>query len=353
MANVNYIFAPAATSQVFRCKVPLKGTRQIFLVNGVEQFSGKPLSLKVEEGKQSEEILQVIAVRNHLSKPIVAPCPKIATSTPSLYSEPLSFENNILFEKNSSGKLLLCSHTFSQDRFITNEVINIVLKEGSFADIALMQNEHNEAVHNSSFNITLEGDARLNMVFLSLHGGSITNNISISLNGKNASCDISGLYLMDGKQVIDNNISLIHKSPSCKSNQLFKGIVDDLATARFYGLINVVPDTQKSEAFQANHNLLISKDAKVYSQPQLEIYADDVICSHGATTGRLDEDELFYMRSRGIPFSEAKLLQQLAFTFSVLEKISNPDLKERMLDLVEKRLRGEFSDCRNCSKNCC
>ena len=141
--------------------------------------------------------------------------------------------------------------------------------------------------------------------------------------------------------------------PRCHSSQLFKGILNNESKAFFSGKINVSKDAQKTEAFQANHNLLLSRKAKIYAQPQLEIYADDVKCSHGATSGRLDENALFYMRSRGIGAEEAKLLQQIAFVYDVLEKINNEQLQKRLQELVESRLRGEFSHCSNCSVNCC
>lgn len=141
--------------------------------------------------------------------------------------------------------------------------------------------------------------------------------------------------------------------PDCISRQLFKGILDDESRATFTGRIVVAKDAQKTEAYQANHNLLISPSAKAYAQPQLEIYADDVKCSHGATSGRLDDNALFYMRSRGIGKQEAKLLQQLAFVYDVLENINNEQLRIRLSDLVESRLRGEFGHCTNCSMNCC
>jgi Fe-S cluster assembly protein SufD len=115
----------------------------------------------------------------------------------------------------------------------------------------------------------------------------------------------------------------------------------------------VARDAQRTEAYQANHNLLLSRSAKAYAKPQLEIYADDVKCSHGATSGRLDENALFYMRSRGIGRAEARLLQQLAFVYDVLEEIDNEKLRKRLYDLVESRLRGEFGNCENCSMNCC
>ena len=148
-------------------------------------------------------------------------------------------------------------------------------------------------------------------------------------------------------------MNIFHNVPECHSSQLFKGILDGESKTSFSGRIYVAKDAQKTEAYQANNNLLASKTAKAYTQPHLEIYADDVKCSHGATVGSLNEDELFYMRSRGIEKGEARLLQQQAFAYAVLEKVSNEHLRERLGSMVESRLRGEFSECSNCSKHCC
>ena len=192
----------------------------------------------------------------------------------------------------------------------------------------------------AEFEITLAEGASLRMVFLSLDGKTIRNRIHVSLEGRHAECDLSGLYLPREAQEMGFDIRMDHLVPDCRSTQLFKSIVDDGAVARFFGLIKVVPDAQKTEAYQANHNLLLSESARAYTKPQLEIYADDVKCSHGATVGRLNEDELFYMRSRGISLPEARLLQQMAFTGEVLEKISSLPLRETMLERVENILRG-------------
>lgn len=334
MIDTNYIYAPSVAEE-FECRVPMSGTRQLFLIDGGIQGTKKPFSLTVEKGKSLGEILQLISVRTEKS-PLE-----------------ISYENNIVFEENSSGKLLLCSHTFSLDSFITNETVNITLEKGANVGILFLQNEHNGAEHNAKLNIQMAEGSFLKIVFLTLHGGRIKNDISVSLNGEYAECDLSGLYLVDGKQEVRTNISLEHNSANCNSSQLFKGILDQNSVAHFSGIIHVVPDAQKTQALQANHNLILSGTAKIYTEPHLKIYADDVKCSHGATIGRLDEMELFYMRSRGISEKEAKLLQQTAFTHSVLEKISTPELRERMIVLTEKRLRGEFSDCKDCSKNCC
>ena len=330
----NLIYAPALKQQ-FRCRVPLRDARQLFLVNGTVQGGGAPLAFRLEDGERQDKMLQLIAVRT-------AEGPQA-----------LAFEESFQFGRGAAGRIIHCSHTFSLDRFQTQERVKIALEEGAEAEFVVMQNEHNQAEHETAYEISLAAGASLRMVFLSLHGGVIRNRIGVSLLGRHASCDLSGLYLTDGEQEMDYDIRLTHAVPECRSNQLFKGVLDNRGVARFDGLIKVVPDAQMTEAYQANHNLLISDTARAFTRPQLEIYADDVKCSHGATIGRLDPDELFYMRTRGIPLAEARLLQQMAFAYEVLEKISSAELRERMQSLVEKRLRGEFSRCQNCSKNCC
>lgn len=331
----NFIYAPALKANEFRCKVPLQDTRQLFIVNGQVQGGASPFVLNLKEREVMEQMLQIISVRNadHIGE--------------------LSCSSSFNFGPMSSGRIVQCFHTFSSDPFKTLENVEINLEEGSTAEFYILQNEHNKAEHRTAYKIRQAAGSNLKMVFISLHGGVIANDIHIDLCGERADCDISGLYLTDSKQLMDNTIDLNHLVGKCHSNQLFKGILDDEGVTRFAGRINVAPDAQKTEAYQANHNLLISDSARAYTKPQLEIYADDVKCSHGATVGRLNEDELFYMRTRGIPASEAKLLQQMAFAYEVLGRIGNNELRERMQSLVEKRLRGEFAHCRNCSKNCC
>lgn len=334
MSKPNFIYAPSLKKE-FRCKVPLPNTRQLFVINGTVQGGGAPLDIRIGDGEQMEQMLQIIGVRDTGG------------------SAELSFGESFSFGRGASGKIVQCSHTFSLDEFKTDEKVTLTLGEDAAVEFIVMQNEHNKAQHNTTYDITLSAGAQLNMVFLSLHGGVVRNNVKVNLRGKHADCSLSGLYLTDGEQLMDYSVDLVHEVSECSSRQMFKGVLDDRGVAHFSGLIKVVPDAQKTEAFQANHNLLLSDDSRAYSKPQLEIYADDVKCSHGATVGRLNEDELFYMRTRGIPVQEAKLLQQMAFAYEVLEKISSPELRERMASLTEKRLRGEFAHCQNCSKNCC
>jgi len=332
----NFIYAPAtAVEKEFRCRVPMQGTRQLFLVDGGVQGTGRPLQITIAEGEELKDLLQVVAVRTDDS------------------TEEISFTDSYSFGRNSSGRILLCSHTFSHSTFITHETVKISVGEGARVDFTVMQNEHNAAEHDTSYEVSIAAGGNLKMTFVTLHGGVISNTVTVNLEGRYAGCELNGLYLVDGIQKVENRVFLNHLVPECVSRQLFKGILDEKGSAIFDGLIKVEQDAQKSEAYQANHHLLLSNDARALSQPQLEIYADDVKCSHGATNGRLDEDQLFYLRSRGIALKEAKLLQQMAFADEVISKISNEILRERMAGLIGQRLRGEFSDCRNCSKNCC
>ena len=206
----------------------------------------------------------------------------------------------------------------------------LVLQDGTGASAGLCE---------TTYEIELAEGASLKMVFLSLDGGTLRNRLRVTLQGRHAACDLSGICLAGGRQEMDYTVVLTHAVPQCQSTQLFKNIVGGNGVTRFNGLIKVVPDAQQTEAYQANHNLLVSESAKAFTQPQLEIYADDVKCSHGATIGRLNPDELFYLRSRGIPQAEARLLQQMAFCYEVLEKISSAKCREQMQRLVEARLR--------------
>jgi Fe-S cluster assembly protein SufD len=230
-------------------------------------------------------------------------------------------------------------------QFITNPEsrLRIALEAGASAEYVVLQDDA-ALEGETAYEISLAEGASLNMVFLSLGGRLLRNHLRVTLQGRHAECDLTGICLADDQQEMDYEILLTHEVPQCKSNQLFKNIVGGHAVTRFNGLIKVVPDAQQTEAYQANHNLLASETAKAYTQPQLEIYADDVKCSHGATIGRLNPDELFYLRSRGIPQAEARLLQQMAFCNEVLEKITSSEIREKMQERVENRLRqlGNF-----------
>ncbi len=188
--------------------------------------------------------------------------------------------------------------------------------------------------------ITLGRDAHLNIVLLILPGVDADLSLTLDIDGEGAEASISGLYLSPDAERVNINMDVHHNVPHCTSRQLFKGIVGGTAHTSFYGKITVAMDAQKTESYQENHNLLLSDTAKVDTKPQLEIYADDVKCSHGATIGRLDEDAQFYMRSRGIPESEAKVLQMISFLFPVIDRIEDPEQRSACADLLSASLRS-------------
>jgi Fe-S cluster assembly protein SufD len=187
---------------------------------------------------------------------------------------------------------------------------------------------------------------------MTLHGGLVRNNTHHYLGGERAETKSSGLFLTDKFQHVDNYVNIDHAFPNCTSNQLFKGILDDMSTGAFNGRIFVGQDAQGALAFQKNNNILLTDDAKMNSKPQLEIFADDVKCSHGATVGQIDEEAMFYLRSRGIDKREARLMLMFGFAHEVIQNITVEPLRDRMDNLVMQRLRGELSRCASCVVKC-
>lgn len=184
--------------------------------------------------------------------------------------------------------------------------------------------------------IVLDRGDTLDMVLVVLPGVSTDVSVSVDLVGAGASAEIYGLYLCTGDQQVRIRTEIRHESGGCTSRQLFKGLAGGSARASFDGLVYVRQDAQQTKAFQENHNILLSDSARVETRPQLEIYADDVECSHGATIGRLSEDELFYMRSRGIPEDEARVLQMISFLSPVVGRIPDEDLRTKIYDQLSQ-----------------
>ena len=260
--------------------------------------------------------------------------------------------NLFVLEEGSHAQVIVCDHTLSQKNFLTNSVTEVFAGQNTQMDFVRIQNEHNGSTQLSHFYLNQERDSRVTANTISLHGGLIRNNYNLRLNGENCENKTLGLYLTDRGQHIDSYVHMDHAYPHCRSNQLFKGVLDDYATGAFNGRILVRQDAQKTEAYQANNNILLTDDAKMNSKPQLEIYADDVKCSHGGTSGQLNEDAMFYLRSRGIPLKEAQLLLMYAFAHEIIGEIHIQALQDRIHELTEKRLRGELSRCNYCQMHC-
>ena len=187
--------------------------------------------------------------------------------------------------------------------------------------------------------IVVEGDARVDVVVLVFPGVSADVKLDVHLVGEGAEANVYGAYVCGGEEKVKIAVDMYHDVPHCNSRQLFKGIAGGVSKVDFYGKIIVAQDAQRTEAYQENHNILLTDGAKVDTKPQLEIYADDVKCSHGATIGRLNEEEQFYMRSRGISLEDAKVLQMISFIAPVLENIQEEPEREQLTTRFEEAIR--------------
>lgn len=238
--------------------------------------------------------------------------------------------------------------TADPDNIITDHVATSVLAVGSTnsptAKTALPVTERVEVTEIPS-NIEVGADATLDLTVIVLPGVSARIPLTIDLTGAHSEVRLSGIYLCSGHDDVTFDITMHHRTGDCRSQQTFNGLATGEAKCGFFGKIVIAPDAQRTEAFQENHNILLSDTARVNTKPRLEIYADDVKCSHGATVGKLNEDEQFYMRSRGIPEDEAKVLQMISFVAPVLETIPEEatcgDLsRSAVAGLVENAIRG-------------
>jgi FeS assembly protein SufD len=256
--------------------------------------------------------------------------------------------NLVIIEEGAKAQLLECAHTQDPVQFLCNRVTEVFVGENASFEYYSLENTHNKTTNISSLMVKQEASSNVLINAITLHNGLTRNNVQVDLDGENAEVMLCGMAIGDKNQQVDNFTLINHNTPHCRSRELFKYVLDDSAVGAFAGKIYVAPGAQKTEALMTNKNLCATPTAKMKTKPQLEIYADDVKCSHGATVGQLDEAALFYMRSRGISVKEAKLLLKFAFAADVIENIRIEALKDRIHLLVEKRFRGELSKCAGC-----
>jgi len=255
----------------------------------------------------------------------------------------------VIIESGAHAKLLVCDHTNDENpMFAATQVNEIYVGENASFDFYELEESTPKTIRLANSFVRQEASSQLVTHTITLCNGATRNNYFIDLEGENSETHLYGLAISDNRQRIDNFTLINHRAPHCRSNELFKYILDEEAIGAFDGKIIVAPNAQKTEAYQTNRNLLGSRTCRMYSKPQLEIYADDVKCSHGMTTGRLDEAALFYMRSRGIPEEEAVFLLKFAFTNDVLQAICMEGLRDRLKLLIDKRFRGELIKCQGC-----
>ncbi len=256
--------------------------------------------------------------------------------------------NLIVVEENAHLKLLMCDHASNENVYLANRLTEIYVANNASYEHYKIENTHNKTTNQGTVLVNQKNNSRFVSNTLTLHNGLTRNNIFVNVDGQGAEATVGGLAIGDKTQRIDNYVSLNHLKPNSTSLQLFKYILDDQSKGVFTGKIKIEQDAQKIAAYQTCKTICLTNTATINTKPQLEIFSDDVKCSHGATVGQLDDNALFYLRSRGIPVSEAKLLLMYAFVHDVLENISVEALKDRIRALVEKRLRGELSKCNGC-----
>ena len=240
--------------------------------------------------------------------------------------------------KNAGCRIVESVNTVGDHAAFSNILTEIRMADGAKVEYDKVQNDTDKSFYIGSVLIDQKRDSVYNSTNVSLGGKFVRNYTNARLNGKGCESNFNGLYFVDGEDFIDNQTLVDHIEPNCNSNELFKGILDDKAVGVFRGKVIVHPDAQKTNAFQSNNNILMSDDAKINTKPQLEIYADDVKCSHGATSGNLDKESLFYMQARGIGEEMAKSLLLNAFAGEVIEKVNIPGLRDEIKRLVAKRL---------------
>lgn len=225
---------------------------------------------------------------------------------------------------------------------LTNIVSEIEVEENAKFSLHFIQLDSDESKLINSIYADQEKNSTLTIDTFTLGGQLVRNNVRMNVNGENSTSNLNGVYLPTGNQHIDNHTIVDHKVPHCNSNELYKGVIDGSATGVFNGKVFVRKDAQKTNAFQSNGNVLLTDDASVYSKPELEIYADDVKCSHGSTTGQLDEEAVYYLRTRGISESNARKLLVSAFVGEVIDNIDQEEVRAFVISAISNKYGWEF-----------
>ena len=254
----------------------------------------------------------------------------------------------IVMEEGASAKFLFCDHAADDRQFLTTQVIEAYIGANASLDLYCMEETHHKNTRVSNVYVEQQRDSRFNHNVITLHNGTTRNRLDVALKGEGAECWCNGCVIADKTQHVDNNTLIDHQVSHCTSHELYKYVLDEKATGAFAGRVLVRKNAQKTVSEERNQNLCATKTARMYTQPMLEIYADDVKCSHGSTVGQLNDAALFYMRQRGISEKEAKLLLEFAFINEVIDNIQLEPLRDRLHYLVEKRFRGELNKCEGC-----
>ncbi|MFI5144341.1 MAG: Fe-S cluster assembly protein SufD [Ignavibacteria bacterium] len=254
--------------------------------------------------------------------------------------EILSQPRNIIISgKNSSATVIESYNSLDNETGFTNVITELFAGEGSNINFYKFQNENDKSFHISRVQAEQKKSSVFTIYTVTTGGSLVRNDVNTLLNDEGCETHLFGLYLTDGSQHVDNHTLIDHAKPHCMSNELYKGVLNHKSHGVFNGKVYVRPDAQKTNAYQSNKNILLTKEASVDTKPQLEIYADDVRCTHGATVGQLDDESVFYFRSRGIPKDEAVKLLINAFANDIFENMENEPLREHIGKMIFNKLK--------------
>jgi Fe-S cluster assembly protein SufD len=378
--NINRIEIPVNPYNVFSCDVPNLSTSLYFVVNDTFYKKALPkaglpegvevMSLKEAAEQQPEVIAKyygkiaksgedaVTALNTMLAQDgLFIHVPKNVRVERAIQvvnilrsDVDLMVNRRVLFvmDEGAEAKLLFCDDSADDRNFLGTQVIEAYVGENASLDLYCLEETHDKNTRVSNVYISQEANSRVNHNVLTLQNGITRNKLDLVFKGEGAECWCNGCVIADKSQHVDNNTLIDHQVPHCNSHELYKYVLDDKATGAFAGRVLVRHGAQKTESDERNQNLVMTKQARMYTQPMLEIYADDVKCSHGSTVGQLNDAALFYMQQRGIDEHEAKLLLEFAFIDEVVDQIKLEPLRDRLHQLVEKRFRGELGRCSNC-----
>ncbi|MDE6348253.1 MAG: Fe-S cluster assembly protein SufD [Bacteroides sp.] len=379
--NLNRLEIPVNPHEVFKCDVPNMSTALYFVVN--DAFCGSALpkshlpegvifgSLKEAAEKNPEWVKKYYGKLADTAKDGVTAFNTAFVQDGVFFYVPrnvvvekpiqlvnilrgdVDFMANrrvlVVLEEGAQARFLVCDHAMDSVNFLATQVVEVFVGENASFDLYELEETHTSTVRISNMYVKQEANSRVLLNGMTLHNGTTRNTTHVTFAGEHAELNLCGMAIADKNQHVDNHTTIDHAVPNCTSNELYKYVLDDQAVGAFSGLVLVRPGAQHTNSQQTNRNLCATREARMYTQPQLEIYADDVKCSHGATVGQLDESALFYMRQRGIPLHEARLLLMFAFVNEVVDTIRLDALKDRLHLLVEKRFRGELNKCKGCA----
>jgi len=253
----------------------------------------------------------------------------------------VQLRNLLVTETSSEVEVIESFHSLNGNKSFSNIATEVIVGKNSSVKWLRIQEESEGTKHMNHMKVLQANDSNFTSNTITISGGLVRNSIQVKHTGEGCSTNLFGLYFAKNNQLFDNYTFIDHAVPHCESNQVYKGIIDDDASAVFFGKVLVAKDAQKTNANQSNRNVLLSENAKINSKPQLEIYADDVACSHGSTTGQLDQEALFYMQSRGIPAERARAMLLYGFVSEVLDEIHSDSVKEYIETEIRKIL-GEL-----------